>query len=89
MHKSSDDAKAFVIRQSTYASMKRSYSGRSHPVPPIPSQPMKHSKYVFVGRLLKSLIRQLDSQVEELIVVHARIIGACFGCGHSYFLRGS
>lgn len=70
-------------------SVHRRGAHRTHPVSPVPSQPMKHSKYVFVGRLVERLVRQLYGQVQEVIVVHAGIIGARCGGGHSYFPRGS
>lgn len=66
-------------------SMQRDSTGRAHPIPPVPGQPMKHSNDVFVARLWKRVVGQLYGQGQKLMVVHVGIVGDRCCRGHSYF----
>lgn len=70
-------------------SMQRDSTSRTHSIPPVPGQPMKHRNDVFIARLWKRVVGQLYGQGQKLVVVHPGIVGDRCCRGHSYFPKGS
>ena len=69
-------------------SVQRSGARHTHPIPPVPGQPMKHCNDVFVARLCKRVISHLYGLGKKLVVVHGGIVRERCCCGHSYFPIG-